>query len=97
MGPRASLEGCGKFLPPPIRIRSPDLQPVSSRYSDQRKFLQHEQEFIISSHYVIPGDKSMELALSGKVCVKNSRTDLHVNSMNSLDGSRMNGRTRSAH
>jgi hypothetical protein len=30
----------------------------------------------------------MELALAGKVCVKNPRTDLHVNSTNSLVGSR---------
>jgi len=85
---RASLEGCGKFRPPPTGIRSPDLQPVTSRYSDSRKFVQYEQKFIISPHYVVPGDISIELALTGKVCVKNSRNDLHVNSTNSLDGSR---------
>ena len=87
MVPRAGLEGRGKSRPP-TGIRSTDLQPVSCRYSDHRKFVQYEQKFIISPHYVVPRDISMELALAGKVCVKNSCTDLHVNSMNSLVGSR---------
>jgi hypothetical protein len=32
VGPRAALEGCGKF--PSTGIRSPDVQPVASRYTD---------------------------------------------------------------
>ena len=96
MGPRSGLDGCGKSHPSP-GFDPRTVQPVASRYSDHKKFVLYEQKCITSPQYVVPGDISKELAPAGKVCVKNPRTDLHVNSTNSLVGSQMDGRTCSAH